>query len=608
MRQAHITSALFMFAIAIALSGGSSVSVLGQDGAQLGELGLDVNSAGEADVEITATITRSGDTAGSLVVKLTSSDLTELFVPATVTIPAGKTSAGVTLQVVNDGDIDGPQSVTVSASATGYADVSKEIEVSDDDMVGRRTLGGHLFGKIVSDKYVVLSEITVDEGQTLEIEPGSILGFRSNIGLTAHGSLVAVGEPGKEILFTRQGSDNTEGVADWRRARVILPADDYWQGVKNSGGAKQDSKLTHVVIQFAKTGLTVDGIQSHILLSNSCVSQNSGAGILIDNPWLPQVQIVENKIHHNGADGIDADAESCGKSNADVAPVIKGNEIYANQRGIYLHASSCDHKYPGRTATMNGDVRANYIHHNESGIEAHSTRQYGYWVPGGWGYGNYTEILTPIRNNIVVNNGGIGISLTMYNETGLASSVVNNTVVGNAGPGILHSADVKTGFAIENNIVFRNGAGIATESAFDPNKVNSFVASYNDVVDNNDSNWVNYPVAYGGVSARGSHGTPLDFAMNMSVDPCFVEIGHWDPNGTPGNLDDDVWIAGDYHLKSSAGRWDPVVENWVTDDVTSPCIDAGDPEMPVGDEPEPNGGRINMGAYGGTSEASLSPQ
>lgn len=43
------------------------------------------------------------------------------------------------------------------------------------------------------------------------------------------------------------------------------------------------------------------------------------------------------------------------------------------------------------------------------------------------------------------------------------------------------------------------------------------------------------------------------------------------------------------------------------DDVTSPCIDAGDPNSPVGDEPMPNGGRVNMGAYGGTAEASKSP-
>ena len=46
---------------------------------------------------------------------------------------------------------------------------------------------------------------------------------------------------------------------------------------------------------------------------------------------------------------------------------------------------------------------------------------------------------------------------------------------------------------------------------------------------------------------------------------------------------------------------------WVYDSVTSPCIDAGDPEDEFSLEPEPNGGRINMGAYGNTIEASRSP-
>ena len=77
-----------------------------------------------------------------------------------------------------------------------------------------------------------------------------------------------------------------------------------------------------------------------------------------------------------------------------------------------------------------------------------------------------------------------------------------------------------------------------------------------------------------------------------------------------GNIDVDPLFAdadnGDYHLKSQAGRWDPNSESWVFDDVTSPCIDAGDPSSPVGDEAEPNGSRINIGAYGGTPEASKS--
>lgn len=73
-----------------------------------------------------------------------------------------------------------------------------------------------------------------------------------------------------------------------------------------------------------------------------------------------------------------------------------------------------------------------------------------------------------------------------------------------------------------------------------------------------------------------------------------------------GNISDDPLFSGDYRLKSEAGRWDPNRRIWVKDGVTSPCIDTGDPNSPVGGEPAPNGGRINMGAYGGTAEASKS--
>lgn len=93
---------------------------------------------------------------------------------------------------------------------------------------------------------------------------------------------------------------------------------------------------------------------------------------------------------------------------------------------------------------------------------------------------------------------------------------------------------------------------------------------------------------------------------NMDTDPCFAEAGYWDTNGTPDDANDDFWVDGDYHLKSQAGRYDPNGRSWLVDEVTSPCIDAGDPMAPIMHEPFPNGGIINMGAYGGTEEASKS--
>jgi hypothetical protein len=93
---------------------------------------------------------------------------------------------------------------------------------------------------------------------------------------------------------------------------------------------------------------------------------------------------------------------------------------------------------------------------------------------------------------------------------------------------------------------------------------------------------------------------------NIEVDPCFAQPGYWDPNGTPDEMHDDFWVDGDYHLRSRAGRWVPGSRTWTTDETSSLCIDAGDPNSPIGDEPSPNGGRVNIGAYGGTVEASMS--
>ena len=93
---------------------------------------------------------------------------------------------------------------------------------------------------------------------------------------------------------------------------------------------------------------------------------------------------------------------------------------------------------------------------------------------------------------------------------------------------------------------------------------------------------------------------------NIDVDPGFVALGYWELNGTPDDPNDDFWVGGDYRLLSQAGRWDPDSESWVLDDATSPCIDAGDPNGPIGVEPFPNGGRVNMGAYGAGNKAGKS--
>lgn len=104
---------------------------------------------------------------------------------------------------------------------------------------------------------------------------------------------------------------------------------------------------------------------------------------------------------------------------------------------------------------------------------------------------------------------------------------------------------------------------------------------------------------------------------NIQVNPRFVDPGYWDDNETPTDTNDDFWVDGNYHLKSAGWRWDSVRKRWHYDVATSRCIDAGNPGsslageiLAVPDDPNNIWGqnlRINMGAYGGTAEASIPP-
>jgi hypothetical protein len=102
----------------------------------------------------------------------------------------------------------------------------------------------------------------------------------------------------------------------------------------------------------------------------------------------------------------------------------------------------------------------------------------------------------------------------------------------------------------------------------------------NEIFNDNDSViLVNYSDVYGGWDGTG----------NIEADPCFADSDN-----------------GDFHLKSEAGRWDPDSQSWVKDGVSSPCIDTGDPDSDWRAELWPHGGHINIGAYGGTPETSMS--
>ena len=171
-----------------------------------------------------------------------------------------------------------------------------------------------------------------------------------------------------------------------------------------------------------------------------------------------------------------------------------------------------------------------------------------------------------IRNNLVYSNEQAGIQFdpnrNKYEDRVLVES---NTIYGNGGDGIWIKLDNYYIVTAKNNIIANNSeCGIKKESA-------AIDSIYNDVWNNKSGN-------YNGISA----GTG-----DISVNPQFVDTENYD-----------------FHLKSTTGRWSG--SSWVNDDITSPCIDRGDPSSNYSNEQPPNGGRINIGAYGNTVYASKS--
>ncbi len=212
--------------------------------------------------------------------------------------------------------------------------------------------------------------------------------------------------------------------------------------------------------------------------------------------------------------------------------------------------------------------------------------------------GNPTLVNCTFIGNSAVNGGGMFYYESIYGNPTLIGCTFSGNSASDEGGGMYNwDADLTvTNCTLSGNSA-EHGGGIHNKGS-SPTLTNCIVWGNDGEEINGSPADVTYSDIEGGWPGEG----------NIDVDPCFADVGYWDPNGTPNDPNDDFWIDGDYHLKSEGWRWDANRKVWTWDEVTSPCIDAGNPGCPLGNEPnEPNNIRINMGAYGGTAEASKTP-
>jgi len=179
-------------------------------------------------------------------------------------------------------------------------------------------------------------------------------------------------------------------------------------------------------------------------------------------------------------------------------------------------------------------------------------------------------IVSPAGAPVLWNPGDFVVSF--YNGEG-PDSILRNFIIRDSFMGIFIADGSPT---LSNLTIVGNNSGIEAYAGSQPDITNTIL--WNNI----DGDLFGCQARYSCVE-RGDEGVITD-------DPLFV-----DP-------DND-----DYHLRSERGRYWPRFDIWVLDKVTSPCVDAGDPHVGILNEPIPHGSRINIGAYGDTTEASLSP-
>ncbi len=282
-----------------------------------------------------------------------------------------------------------------------------------------------------------------------------------------------------------------------------------------------------------------------------------------------------------------------GQNNA--APVICDNTVQANaQQGIYR----CDGPIKNNAilqnsagiAYCNGQIVNNLISANSNTIQ-------------GFGAGLY-YCDGDIIGNVITNNYASSMGGGLY---GCDGSIVGNIIAGNraalSGGGVSNCSRSIRNNTIVGNIADQDGGGLYSCTSFIRNNIIAFnIASDGGGIHGAGKNsyncfWMNTGGNLGGDAKVGSG--------DIIVEPLFALSPYWDTKGTP-DQSDDIWMDGDYHLKSQVGRWDPYSKSWSVDDVTSRCVDAGDPNSDWTAELWPHGKRINMGAYGGTPQASMS--
>ncbi|RLD17438.1 MAG: hypothetical protein DRI36_03780, partial [Caldiserica bacterium] len=334
--------------------------------------------------------------------------------------------------------------------------------------------------------YVLMSDVTIENGVTLTIEPGVVVRSRGGK-LTVNGTLIASGTEERNIVFTTQRLDLNPG---------------SWMGIVfNDSSDDSQCIIKHATIEYAETGITLNNASPRIEdclitrnfygikrsydsnltiptnpLSKGCViSSNTECGI---QAYHSIISVEDSIISYNGQYGIFF--SSGGKIS-----ILRSTITYNDETGISINISSdagdveisssvISHSYYGVVVAMNNDgcvnVNNSKISFNENGLYVKGREDavsnveiIGNKVRDNDRYGLYLKWITTakVSNNLISQNGSNGLQVI---EGWKTVEVVNNLISDNTGSGFYLNWPVHSyydGIRIAGNTITGNcGSGM----------------------------------------------------------------------------------------------------------------------------------------------------
>jgi hypothetical protein len=399
-------------------------------------------------------------------------------------------------------------------------------------------LSGNLSGMLGPGDFQVVDTIRVLAGQVLGIVPGTRLYFAGQYPFLVYGTLSAIGNVVDSILFTRRYATH----------------DTAWGGVRFNY-ATGDCQMEYCVVEYSGSG-GINCNTSNLTIENCGIRHNHnnyGGGIVFDgNGGIRNCRIESNTASEEGGGilcrsispeiflcdivgnnaGYGGGMSFIGSSAHIVRCRVLNNGAYEGGGAFLGYESNVqftDCEISGNRASMNGGGIKSVFGSNLSLDDCLLTYNSSYNY---YISAIYAEQVSLVRCTVSNNSMNLSSGAAVL-IAGPESNVINCSFTYTR----IGTALVFDG-ASESQIVYSNFYG---------NQYGAF------------QNPAQGPTAIGQLCTINTNGDSSDTYYNIFLDPMFVDTA-----------------SGDYHLLAG-----------------SPCIDAGDPELPL----DPDGTVADIGAY-----------